>query len=366
MKILLFAMRVKHKKFFLNLRKESPDSFDIVHTRDILSVSLKGYRDIKKVDFTSAIDFAIEEFLVKTNLKIPKVLLKFYFRKMAVLTYFRYYRFIDKKYDYILLWNGGKYRQLIALEIARIHKVKPLFYENGLLPNRIVLDRKGINFENSVPRNRAFFEAYTNLQELPQTLIPRKAKNIEKFQEIGETLPKNFIFVPFQVDSDTQIITNSKWVKNMRVLFSLIEKLSLSCNYNFVLKEHPSSSKNYPDLHKKTKKMKSISFANGYSTQELIEKSLAVITINSTVGIESLLFKKRVMVLGDAFYTIDGITKGITSYQILLDTIKNLDDWKFEEKLVENFLKYLFYDYLIPNDENIYKNFFKFIKGELS
>jgi len=365
MKILLFAMRVKHKKFFLNLKKESPDSFDIVHTRDVLSISLKGYKDIKKVNFTSAVDFGIEEFIVKTNLKIPKVLLSFYFNKMAILTYFRYYRLIDEKYDYILLWNGGKYRQRIAIEIARIKKVKPLFYENGLLPNRMVLDRKGINFENSVPRNRAFFEAYKNLQELPQTLIPRKAKNREKFQETAEKLPKNFIFVPFQVDSDTQIITNSDWIKNMRMLFSLIEKLSLSCDYNFVLKEHPSSSQNYLDLHKKSKSLKSISFANGYPTQELIEKSLAVITINSTVGIESLLFKKRVMVLGDAFYTIDGITKGISSYEMLLDTLENLDSWKFEEQLVENFLKYLYYDYLIPNDEHIYKNFFKFIQGEL-
>lgn len=149
----------------------------------------------------------------------------------------------------------------------------------------------------------------------------------------------------------------------MRQLFEVIEELSRVTEYNFVLKEHPSSSRNYPDLHQKAKKIGNIQFANGYPTQELIQKSLAVITINSTVGVESLLFKKRVVVLGDAFYRIEGITKGVEHQEMLNQTIKGLEDWHFEEKLVENFLKYLYYDYLIPKEEpKVYNHFYNFIK----
>ncbi len=363
MKVILFAIRQKHKKFFINLKKESPDSFDIIYTKSIFLFSIKSLKDIKRVDLSPAVKFAVDEFFAKTGINISRKLVKLYFNTMSIFTYMRYYHVINSGYDYILLWNGGKCRQLVALEIAKLFNIKPLFYENGLLPNRLVLDRKGINFENSVPRSRKFFESYSNSLDLPTSLIPRKAKNKKKFQKKDSlSLPERFIFVPFQVDSDTQIITNSNWIKNMRELFDLIEKISLSCKYNFVFKEHPSSSKNYPDLHKRVEKLKYISFANGYATQDLIEKSLAIITINSTVGLEALLFKKRVIVLGDAFYSIDGITKGVDSDKSLLDTIKDIDNWKFEDKLVQNFLKYLYYDYLVPNDDNVYKSFFDFIK----
>jgi capsular polysaccharide export protein len=266
----------------------------------------------------------------------------------------------------MLLWNGGKCRQRVAIEIAKLKGLEVLFFENGLLPNRLVLDTKGINADNSVPRERAFFENYSNALELPKSLTPRRPKNQKKFETSLEPLPDSFIFIPFQVDSDTQIITNSRWLKNMRQFFDVIEELSKVSPYNFVLKEHPSSSRDYPDLHKRAKAIKNIQFANGYPTQELIEKSLAVITINSTVGVESLLFKKRVVVLGDAFYRIEGITKGVDNQEVLNEVIKGLENWHFEESLVENFLKYLYYDYLIPKDEPlVYNYFYNFIKKKV-
>ncbi len=362
MKVLLFAIRSSHKKFFIRLKKEDPDFFDIVFPKYRLLLSLKALKDLHRVNFKPAVKFAIDEFRVKVA-PLPKSILGLYFNTLALFHYLRYYSIIDKKYSAMLLWNGGKCRQRIAIEIAKLKGIKPLFFENGLLPNRLVLDAKGINADNSVPRERSFFENYENSLTLPKSLIPRRAKNKKKFKTSLEPLPKQFIFVPFQVDSDTQIITNSKWIKNMRMLFSLIEKLSLTCDYNFVLKEHPSSSRNYPDLHKRAKELERIFFANGYATQELIEKSDAVITINSTVGVESLLFKKRVIVLGDAFYRIDGISKGVDNIEELIAILQNLDNWVFEERLVENFLKYLYYDYLIVKDEQLYENFYKFIKN---
>jgi len=362
MKVLLFAIRSSHKKFFTRLKKEDSDSFDIVFPKYRLLFSFRALKDLHRVNMKPAIRFAIEEFIVKV-VPLPKSILSLYFNTLALFHYLRYYPLIDKKYDAMLLWNGGKCRQRIAIEIAKLKGVKTIFFENGLLPNRLVLDTKGINAENSVPRDRSFFEAYQNNLELPNNLIPRRPKNQKKFKTSLEPLPKQFIFVPFQVDSDTQIITNSKWIKNMRMFFDVIEQISRELSsYNFVIKEHPSSSHNYPDLHKRVKESQYISFANGYPTQELIEKSLAVITINSTVGVESLLFKKRVIVLGSAFYRIDGITKGVDNIDALINTLKNLDNWIFEEKLVENFLKYLYYDYLIEKDEHLYENFYKFIK----
>jgi capsular polysaccharide export protein len=365
MKVLLFAIRTSHKKFFIELKKEDKSLFDIVFPKYRLPLSLRGLKMLHRVDLEPAIVFAIEEFRVKVT-PLPRSILRLYFKSLALFHYLRYYPLIDEKYDAILLWNGGKCRQRVAIEIAKLHGVLPLFFENGLLPDRLVLDKEGINADNSVPRDRAFFEVYSNPLTLPDSLIPRRPKNQKKFQTTLEPLPKEFIFVPFQVDSDTQIITNSRWIQDMRQLFDTIEKLSRSTVYNFVLKEHPSSSRNYPDLHQRAKELEGISFANGYATQELIEKSMAVITINSTVGVESLLFKKRVLVLGDAFYRIEGITKGVDDDEMLYAVVSDLENWILEEPLVENFLKYLYYDYLITKDEKLYNRFYNFIKKVIS
>ena len=309
-----------------------------------------GLKDINKVNFSSAIKFAVDEFYAKTELKIPRFLVSTFFTIMAYFNYFRYYKLLSKRYGKMLIWNGGKFRQRIAIQIARLFDTKVYFFENGLLPNRIVLDPRGINYENSVPRTKEFFYNYKNDKALPKEITPRIGKHQEKFNVETKPLPKKYIFVPFQVDYDTQILTHSHWIHNMRELFELIESIAHNFEFEFILKEHPSSGKNYPDLHKKTKKLKNIRFENGYSTQELIQKSLAVITINSTVGVESLLFHKKVIVLGNAFYAIDGLTFKVATKEEIIKVLTNIEKIKLDDNLVDNFLKYLYYDYLIEGN----------------
>jgi len=126
----------------------------------------------------------------------------------------------------MLIWNGGKFRQQIAIAIAKQKGIKVYYFENGLLPNTLVFDQKGINFENSVPRDRYFYEAYQSYVPLPKALVPRIGKKRAIFEGDEEELPETYIFVPFQVDYDTQIITQSPWIKNMRMLYELIEKIA--------------------------------------------------------------------------------------------------------------------------------------------
>jgi len=351
--ILLFAFRNSHIKFFEKLKKDKSE-YEIINSKALFGLSISGLKDIKKVDLDSAVDFAVDELYAKTELNFPKVLIRYIFIGLAYFNYMRYYSVLsNNKYKKMLIWNGGKFRQRIAIEIAKLFDIEIYYFENGLLPHRIVLDNKGINYDNSVPRDIQFFKNYSNAKQLPSSIVPRVGKHQEKFSVEKQQLPDKYIFVPFQVDYDTQIITNSKWIHNMRELFSLIEELASKVEYNFILKEHPSSGKNYPDLHTKVQNISNISFANGYSTQELIERSLAVITINSTVGVESLLFHKKVIVLGNAFYGIKGLTFPIKTLEELIKTVHTIETVDLDTTLVDNFLKYLYYDYLIDKDEKI-------------
>ena len=152
--------------------------------------------------------------------------------------------------------------------------------------------------------------------------------------------------MPFQVLFDSQVLLNSPNIANMHELYGWIEFTASRCSdstIQFVLKEHPSDPHRYKDLHFRNPR---IIFSNK-GTQELVEQSQAVITINSSVGLESLLLGKRVFVLGEACYAIEGMTKPIQSKQKLLKRVNQLDSWQLDLPLVEKFLSYLKVDYCV-------------------
>lgn len=349
--ILAFGVNKKQINFFKKVKEKSKCKIDILYSKTIFSFSLKALKYLKQVNFKKAIDLRVKDFYAKYDFFIPEFFLRGFYKLNAIFCFLRYFSVIKPEYKKILIWNGFMFRQAIALEIAKLYNIEPIYFETGFLPNRFVIDEKGVNFYNSVPRDREFFENYYNDKPLPKELIPRQPKNAKKFASLKkEPLPKDYIFVPFQVDYDTQILLFSPWVKSMEDLFFIMKEMSEKFKINIVFKEHPSSKKEYPHLHKIAKESKYIQFANAYPTQELIKKSKGVITINSSVGVESLLFKKRVITLGDAFYNIDGIVKHANNKKDLESILSNFYEWQLEKRLVESFLKYLYWDYLIPSD----------------
>jgi len=350
--ILLLGVNSRHITFFKKIEMFSKCKVEIVSSKKIFKFSIRNLRYLDSVNLKSPIDLKVKDFFARyDNSLIPKTLIFYFYKILALFYYMRYSTIINNRYTKIVVWNGVTFRQAIAIEIAKLYNIEPIYIENGFLPNRVVIDRKGVNFYNSVPRDIEFYRNYRNIKTLPKELIPRNPKNIKKFlNSRGGELPKRYIFIPFQVDYDTQIMLFSPWIENMRELFYIIENISKKLDIDFVFKEHPSSRKSYHDIYKKIDSNPKLYLKNEYSTQELIQKSEAVITINSSVGVESLLYHKKVFVLGKAFYKIDGITIGIDNEVQLLESLKNLDNIQIDFNIVDNFLKYLYYDYLIEGN----------------
>ncbi len=349
MKTLLFAVNSKQKKFFAQIKNHMGSDTVLVESKRLLIPSLKALRYLPKADLSAPVALKRDDFLAKRGRWLPAWLLEPVFRLEAAWNFLRYFRVITPEYGQLMVWNGILFRQAIAVEIAKLHGMRVVYAETGLLPGRITVDPKGVNYYNSAPRERHFFEAYRCDKPLPGTLIPRNPKNAGKFASARKiALPERYVFIPFQVDYDTQILTHSPWIRDMRMLFDQIEAISREVpELHFLFKEHPSSIKSYPDLHARAERSERLMFANAWPTQKLIEKSVAVITVNSTVGIESLLFHKRVVVLGNAFYAIDGITKRARNREELLERMQDLSQWKPDTSLIDNFLKYLYYEYQI-------------------
>jgi capsular polysaccharide export protein len=247
----------------------------------------------------------------------------------------------------VVVWNGLKKHGAILVDAARQLGIPCVFMENGLLPSTTVCDPQGINALNSVPRDPAFYRQLAPAPAPRKALLQARKEQAPKQASGGRPLPSRYIFIPFQVDSDTQILLFSPWISDMRQLFNETLKLSLKFpQYQLVFKEHPSSTRSYRDLHDLLPSDQGM-FANEYPTQTLIENAEAVITINSTVGIEALLYGKKVISLGEAFYALADLCLTAGNAEDLEAAISKLMLFEPDEQLRRNFFGWLEEHYLI-------------------
>lgn len=312
----------------------------------LLGLRCLSFKDLLKIKWKDIIHEKSRERDVKNKYS------GFFYKVLVLFELLFFYFFIKCKIEggnikTIVMWNGShRYHRLIT-SLYKDNK-RLVFFENGLLPNTTTCDFKGVNYINSVPRDKGFYldfysknkNAIFNIEE---RLIPRKTKKV--FESIQ--IPEEYIFVPFQDDRDTQIRSFSPLFKNMRELYSFLDSKLMSEDDIFVIKEHPNSKADYSDLHNKNAR---IIFANGNNTQDLISGSKAVLTINSTVGLESILLGKNVITCGKAFYNIEGLVNTCVSEKEIGDVILNKSYIASNVKVRESFIYYLKNNYCVPSD----------------
>ena len=247
----------------------------------------------------------------------------------------------NHKISHLVVWNGLKFRQRVVVAAAESLQIKPLFMENGLLPGMTTLDGKGINFLNSVPRDPQFFVTRSGLA--------RKATI--KHTERPEKLPEHYVFIPFQVNTDSQIVLFSPWLKDMTALVDALltaESVLQECMPNIVLKTHPACDQDYSELTEHLNlSSKKIRLYNSGDTQAFIAHADAVATINSTVGIEAIIANINALVLGQAFYNITGLTLIAQNQAELEQALTQLIDFKPNPTVRQGLLHYLEHEYQI-------------------
>ena len=241
--------------------------------------------------------------------------------------------------SHMAIWNGLKFRQRSAIAAADSLKIKTIYMENGLLPGMTTIDAQGINFLNSVPRDA---QAFKDLA--PIDLKPLNKDITKHFSKRPSRLPERYIFVPFQVNTDSQVVLFSPWIKDM---FDLVEQFSAAADQlgnempNIVFKPHPACDQGYDNLRLRYQEHEKIHFASDIPTQVLIQHAKAVATINSTVGIESLLVEKKLIVLGNAFYNYPEAALDAGSFEALIEALRNINDWQPNHIFVQKLFNFL-------------------------
>lgn len=317
--------------------------------------------------------------------------------------YERFFRNFYEKYNInaLVVWNYFPTMVHVAWRIARKMNLKTVFFENGPLRNTLMIDSKGINYQGTLTANtrsfyqqiiinkhiwRNYFTSYKKPQQSPKiknrgvmgsfeklyyALLMRNYfyRNIQpdltsdgisrsiykKFyakyliKEEFCSLPKKFVFLPLQCFSDTQILINSPYINNMDSFVSVVYqaiKKSLPEDYKIIVKEHPDDwgrlnyrklAKQYPD----------IIWLKKYNIRRLIEKAELVVTINSSVGIEALMYHKPVVTVGNSFYNVKGVVHHAAKPGDVADAINNAIDVPVNTELIDKFLYYLRFKYLI-------------------
>lgn len=279
---------------------------------------------------------------------------------------FHHYYHIFSKLDCeaVAIWNGQKQPYITMVKAAELAKKRILFFENGLLPNTTTADYAGVNAHNSLPRDPDFYlnmaKQWTSNQ-LPTQLVTRDPhKKREVTGQKLSNLPARYIFVPFQVPADSQIVIHSPWVHSMEQMYHLVRNAHKKLREqgrtdipHLVFKEHPSWPGNFDALYDLDP---CCLFANENNTQQLIENAEAVITINSTVGLESLLLGKKVITLGHACYNIKHMVLHAENDVEFFNALSSLGQWQCNETIRLNFLNFIASVYCIPTGwENMLK-----------
>jgi capsular polysaccharide export protein len=250
----------------------------------------------------------------------------------------------------VVVWNGQHIVGRAVEFFCDTYKVQSQYLELSNLPMSVFSDPIGVNANSSVCLNPSIIDSLPdvstevhemwldNYKEYKKGKIPQavngtgkkllsllnavlkkaypsvlgnkisflKKKNnivVSNVRSIGdEPIPPDsrYVFLPLQVSGDTQIKLHSP-VNNIQAINIALETAEAN-NAILVVKIHPAETDQ--DLLSQLVDLKSQKpfILSSKNTVELILSADTVVTINSTVGLESLLLGKKTVVLGRALY----------------------------------------------------------------
>ena len=277
--------------------------------------------------------------------------------------------FSNSNYNIVAAWCPIKPKRRIIFEAALFCKKALLYFEDSPIPGFIICDHIGINAGLSVNRNMEFLKDFKEnesrkcdykLEELFENIHQRKSlrKNSKPIENKAIKYKKNTIYCPLQVQDDTQIVRYGSWIKSIEHFIDLIYKASryLPNDWQLVIREHPSSSISF------SKKLATLSddtflIDNSTDSIEIIKRSKALVTINSSVGFHALLKHKPVIVCGDAFWGFSPITYLARNKDELSKIFSNINFLKPDVESISQYMKFILKEKFICNkyEENSYK-----------
>ena len=134
---------------------------------------------------------------------------------------------------------------------------------------------------------------------------------------------ERYIFFPLHAPDDSQITIRAPQFFHQEFVVEMLARF-LPEGYKLYVKPHPAANGYYPlAMLRSIAKIKNVSLLHpGINSHDVIRNASVVVVINSTVGFESLLYCKPVIVLGEVFYRGYGLTVDVENLFDLKAAIK--------------------------------------------
>lgn len=227
-----------------------------------------------------------------------------------------------------LAWNGLTGSRMAFMTGARDAGARTLHVELAPLPGRITLDPAGVNAEGSVPQDPAFFRDWGQGRDLSRWReagagLAARASRRSDVAQGGNALPDApFLFCPLQVPNDSQVTLFAGWTGGMTGFLQALGRAAdhLPAGWHLRLKEHPSARVPLGPLLAPLVKGGRVVVDNATDSFAQMAASRAVITLNSSMGLQAFFHDRPVITLGRAFYALPGLVHPAAS-QAALDAL---------------------------------------------
>ncbi|WP_034858146.1 capsular polysaccharide export protein, LipB/KpsS family [Sinorhizobium sojae] len=273
--------------------------------------------------------------------------------------------------DYLVGWNGNGPHLMYILKIAGIiHSLPVIHTERGLLPNTFVADAKGVNFKGHLAGSKLPLISSRQAAQLEkqiekyrsskQTIVSQgtTGSKAEVLAALGIAQDDNYVFFPEQIEIDSNVIINSPQYKTMHAVMTDICAAAKQFGLTVVVRPHPENTGQQDRTSAEMTKAYGcpVVVSKDIHVHSLIEHAKCVVTINSTVGLEALLFNKPVIALGNATYSFKGMTFDARSRQdielAIASIVEGRDDATSRRMKVVRFRSML-EDYLFDLDNRL-------------
>ncbi|WP_147124505.1 capsular biosynthesis protein [Shimia ponticola] len=253
-------------------------------------------------------------------------------------------------------WNGLTGSRRAYMEAARDAGAGRLFAELAPFPGYVTLDSTGVNAESSVPRTKAGLGdvglSGARRAEMAKALVARAARTARVDQTQRDLPDEPFLFCPLQVPNDSQIQVFGGWVGSVEGFVGALAQASLKLpdGWHLRVKEHPSSKVSMAGPLEAAVSVAGgrLIVDNGTDTFAQVRASRGVITVNSSIALESFLLGKAVVVTGQAYFAEEGLVTPAGSQARLNAICGDPDVLAFDDDHRAAILGYLLDRYYVP------------------
>ncbi len=252
-----------------------------------------------------------------------------------------------------IVWNGQLGRGAVATLTLRELRIPTLYSELTPFKGRYFLDHLGVNGASSLQAVRPEeLDPYEDEEDLYATLSEQYVGRRGSTSNLNDpkSLPRSFVFAPLQVPTDTQILLHGGAVQRHCEYIDILRQLRplLPPHVSLVVKPHPVSP--YRASYLRDAIAPDVCVASDYETRDLLERCAAIVTVNSSVGIDGFLFDKPIIALGKAPWIKPALAKHVCTPEDIAAAVA--DPPAFDKRLRQRFLAHWYHAYTWRESED--------------